>query len=424
MELNKKTLRTIFLGVAGCIVLYWLLHETQRISMAVQAILHLISPFVVGAAIAFVLNVPLRAFENLLKGIEKPRLRRALAILLTLLAVLLVLTGVVYLVIPQVIKTVETLISAIPGFISRVSEEGKKWLDNNPEIMKWLQENTDFASTDWLALIQQVFTEFGNWLSSLVNQLSSVVDQAFTALVAFGYGVFNAIMSFVFALYCLGNKERLAWQGRQVLYAFLPERFCDEAIRILRMTNSAFSNFISGQCLEAVILGAMFMVSMTIFRMPFMPLVSVIITVTALVPIVGAFVGCFLGAFFILVDNPAMAFWFVIMFLVLQQIEGNLIYPRVVGTSIGLPGMWVLVAVTVGGDLMGVAGMLLMIPLASVIYALIREGTEKQLAKRQIDESKLRIQPPEINSKFKEKREKHKQRRRLLKLEKKQRKQK
>lgn len=424
MELNKKTLRTIFLGVAGCIVLYWLLHETQRVSMAVQAILHLISPFVVGAAIAFVLNVPLRAFENLLKGIEKPRLRRALAILLTLLAVLLVLTGVVYLVIPQVIKTVETLISAIPGFISRVSEEGKKWLDNNPEIMKWLQENTDFASTDWLALIQQVFTEFGNWLSSLVNQLSSVVDQAFTALVAFGYGVFNAIMSFVFALYCLGNKERLAWQGRQVLYAFLPERFCDEAIRILRMTNSAFSNFISGQCLEAVILGAMFMVSMTIFRMPFMPLVSVIITVTALVPIVGAFVGCFLGAFFILVDNPAMAFWFVIMFLVLQQIEGNLIYPRVVGTSIGLPGMWVLVAVTVGGDLMGVAGMLLMIPLASVIYALIREGTEKQLAKRQIDESKLRIQPPEINSKFKEKREKHKQRRRLLKLEKKQRKQK
>ena len=408
MELNKKTLRTIFLGVAGCIVLYWLLHETQRISMAVQAILHLISPFVVGAAIAFVLNVPLRAFENLLKGIKKPRLRRALAILLTILAVLLVLTGVVYLVIPQVIETVETLISAIPGFISRVSEAGRKWLEDNPEILKWLQKNTDFATTDWLALIQQVFTEFGNWLSSLVNQLSSVVDQAFSALIAFGYGVFNAIMSFVFALYCLGNKERLAWQGRQVLYAFLPERFCDETIRILRMTNSAFSNFISGQCLEAVILGTMFMVSMSIFRMPFMPLVSVIITVTALVPIVGAFVGCFLGAFFILVDNPVMAFWFVVMFLGLQQIEGNLIYPRVVGTSIGLPGMWVLVALAIGGDLMGIGGMLIMIPLASVVYALMREITQRRLEKRGIPKEKLQDQAPEIVSKFRENRQKAK----------------
>lgn len=424
MELNKKTLRTIFLGVAGCIVLYWLLHETQRVSIALKGLLTLISPFLVGAAIAFVLNVPLRFFEGLLKGISKPKPRRALSILLTLLSVLLVLTGVVYLVIPQVIETVETLILAIPEFITRVTEEGMAWLDKNPQILKWLQENTDFATTDWFGVIQQVLTEFGNWLASLLDQLSTVVDQAFTALIAFGYGIFNAIMSFVFALYCLGNKERLAWQGRQVLYAFLPERFCDETVRILRMTNSAFSNFISGQCLEAVILGAMFMVSMTVFRMPFMPLVSVIITVTALVPIVGAFVGCVLGAFFILVVNPTLAFWFVIMFLVLQQIEGNLIYPRVVGTSIGLPGMWVLVAVTVGGDLMGVGGMLLMIPLTSVIYALIREGTEKQLAKRQIDESKLRIQAPEINSKFKEKRQQRKQHRMLLKLERKSRKQK
>jgi predicted PurR-regulated permease PerM len=158
----------------------------------------------------------------------------------------------------------------------------------------------------------------------------------------------------------------------------------------------------------------MFVVSMSIFRMPYMPLVSVIIAVTALVPIVGAFVGCILGAFFILVDDPTMAFWFVIMFLVLQQIEGNLIYPKVVGTSIGLPGMWVLVAVAVGGGTMGVAGMLIMIPLASVVYALIREFTDKQLANKQIAADKLEAQPFEYVSKFKEKRQKNKVKRTML----------
>jgi predicted PurR-regulated permease PerM len=177
------------------------------------------------------------------------------------------------------------------------------------------------------------------------------------------------------------------------------------------MSNSTFSNFISGQCLEAVILGLMFTVCMTIFGMPYMPLVSVTIAVTALVPIVGAFVGCIVGAFFILIDSPVLAFWFVIMFLILQQIEGNLIYPRVVGTSIGLPGMWVLVAVAVGGDLMGVAGMLLMIPLASVLYALAREFTDKRLAAKGIEQEKLQAQLPILKSEFKEKRKKTKEKR-------------
>ena len=176
------------------------------------------------------------------------------------------------------------------------------------------------------------------------------------------------------------------------------------------MANATFSNFISGQCLEALILGVMFAISMSIFGLPYMPLVSVIIAVTALVPIVGAFVGCILGAFFILVQNPAQAMFFVVMFLVLQQIEGNLIYPKVVGTSIGLPGMWVLVAVSVGGDLMGVGGMLLMIPLVSVLYALMREITDKRLAARGIDRDKVQDHPPELKSKFQEKRKMKKQR--------------
>ena len=405
MEVNKKTWRNVFLVAAGCIVLYWLLHETDRFSSVWDTIVSLFSPFIAGAAVAFVLNVPMRAIEKVLKKIQKASLRRGLAILMTLLAVILVLTGVIYLIIPQVVATAETLILEIPGFITRVAEWGRGWMQDHPELLEWLSENTEFDSINWTSLLQQVFAEIGNRLSSIMDRISSVVDQAVSAVAAFGTGVFNAVLSFAFAIYCLARKEILARQGRRILYSVLPEKFCDETIRILRMTNSTFSNFISGQCLEAVILGVMFVISMSIFGMPYMPLVSVIIMITALVPIVGAFVGCALGAFFILVDDPIVAFWFVIMFLVLQQIEGNLIYPKVVGTSIGLPGMWVLVALAVGGDLMGVGGMLVMIPLASVLYALAREYTNKRLAARGIDPEKLQDHPPELKSNFKAKRE-------------------
>jgi predicted PurR-regulated permease PerM len=227
------------------------------------------------------------------------------------------------------------------------------------------------------------------------------VGGTFSAIGSVFSGVFNGVISFVFALYCLFRKEILARQGRRLLYAFLPEHFCDETIRIFRLTSSTFSNFISGQCLEAVILGAMFAVAMLIFRMPYVPLVSVLVAITALVPIVGAFVGCGLGAFFILVDDPIKAVWFVIMFLVIQQIEGNVVYPKVVGGSVGLPGMWVLLAVALGGKLMGVAGMFIMIPVVSVVYALLREVTEKRLKLRQIDGEKLRAQPPELRRRLK-----------------------
>ena len=209
------------------------------------------------------------------------------------------------------------------------------------------------------------------------------------------------VIAIVFAIYSLFQKETLARQGRKLIYAYLPEHFCDNTIRVLRLTNSTFSNFLSGQCIEVVILGCMFAISMAIFGMPYIPLVSVLVAVTAIIPVVGAWVGCVLGAFLILVANPLQAVWFVVMFLVLQQIENNLIYPRVVGTSIGLSGMWVLVAVAVGGQLMGVAGMFLMIPVTSVVYTLLREAINNRLQGKVIDPVKLTAQPLEIEPKFK-----------------------
>ena len=382
MEFNNKTFRKIFLGVAGCIILYWLLHETERLGAILGTAWSVLTPFIAGAAVAFILNVPMRGFERLLRGIKRPGIRRALAILLTLLSVILVLVGVIWLLVPQMIDTIKSLVTSIPGFFNRLQLQVKDFIADNPEMVAWLTENTDFENLDWSAL-------FKNAASMLSNSLTAMLNGLFGVVINLSAGLFNGVLSFVFAIYSLARKEILARQCRRLLYAVLPEKASDEVIRILRMTNTTFSNFISGQCLEAVILGSMFAVAMAIFGMPYIPLVSVTIAVMALVPIVGAFVGCAVGAFFIMIQSPVMAFWFVIMFLVLQQLEGNLIYPRVVGTSIGLPGMWVLVAVGVGGDLFGIGGMLLMIPLSAVLYSLAREFTQKRLAKREIDPDKL-----------------------------------
>lgn len=407
MQIDKKTVRNLFLIVVGAIAFYWVLHETEQFRSLWTGLTGMLSPFVIGAAIAFIMNVPLRAIERPLRFIQKDGARRAIAIVLTLIAVVLVITGVIWLLVPQITETIQSLIPKLTDFFLRAEAYVIDFLEANPQLLQWVSDNTDLQSLDWAGLIQKAAT-------MLKNSVSVIATGAFSAVGGVTSAIVDVVIGLVFALYCLARKEILARQGRRILYAFFPEKFCDETIRVMRLTNSTFSNFISGQCLEAVILGCLFAVAMAIFKLPYIPLVSVLIAVTALIPIVGAFVGCFLGAFFILVNDPLQALIFVGMFLVLQQIEGNLIYPKVVGTSIGLPGMWVLVAVTIGGDLMGIAGMLVMIPISSVLYALLREFTNKRVTERGIDPEKLRDHPPELKSKFKENRER-KREQKLLK---------
>ena len=393
MHLDRKTLRNVFLGVAACIFLYWLLHETDRVRSVYQFFKNIFSPFIIGAGIAFVLNVPMRGIEGMLTGIKQRSLRRTIAVVLTLVCIGLVLFLVFRLLLPQVTETVQNLIARLPGFFNSVYDKGKELLNENPQLMEWVKANTDLENFDWSTLVQKVVTFVG-------NSITTILMGAFSAIGSVSSGIFNMVVSLVFGLYCLFRKEILASQARRLAYSFLPEKFCDISIRILRLTNATFSNFISGQCLEAIILGCLFAISMLVFQMPYIPLVSVLVAVTALVPIVGAFVGCILGAFFILVDNPIQAVWFVVMFLVIQQFEGNVIYPKVVGKSVGLPGMWVLLAVSLGGELMGVAGMLIMIPLISVLYTVMREITNARLERRGIAETKLKAHPPEIRSRI------------------------
>ena len=393
MKIDKSVLKKLFVLAAGCILFAWLVLDTARATAMFSAVWGLISPFVVGAGIAFVFNVPMRAIERQLADIRKTGLRRGLSILLTILCLVLIIMFVFEMLIPQIRLTVESLSQTIPVFVEGLAAKLVVMLQDHPEMRAWIQETLNLESLDWSSILTEA-------LGFISNQMSTVMGGAVSVIGSVTGAIINMVVSIAFAIYCLARKEILARQGRRLLYSLVSEKHADEVIRVLRLTNSTFSNFISGQCLEACILGCLFAVSMAIFKMPYISLVSVVIAVTALIPVVGAFVGCILGAFFILVNNPIQALTFVIMFLIIQQLENNLIYPRVVGTSIGLPGMWVLVAVTVGGDLMGVGGMLLMIPATSVIYALLREFTEKRLAERGIPAEKLQNQPPELATQY------------------------
>jgi len=386
VHIDKKLMHRIFLLIAGAIVFAWLVLDTARATALFSRIWDLFSPFAAGAAIAFIFNVPMRSIENQLGDIRKTGLRRGLAIVLTILCLVLLIMFVFELLIPQIRMTLASLSEKIPAFIDRTAQKLMVLIEENPDLGVWIQDTFQLESLNWSTILKDI-------LAWLANQVSALMGGAVNVIGNVTSGIVNTVIGIVFAIYALGRKEILASQGRRILYSTVSERRADEVIRISRLTNVTFSNFISGQCLEAVILGCLFAVAMAILKLPYIPLVSVIIAVTALIPVVGAFVGCIVGAFFILVNDPIQAVTFIAMFLVLQQLENNLIYPRVVGTSIGLPGMWVLVAVTIGGEIMGVAGMLVMIPLVSVLYTLGREFTDYRLAARNIPPEKLEAQP-------------------------------
>lgn len=398
MQIDKKTIKTLVLGLMSCILLYWFLNDMERVKTIAAGFFGLLQPFLVGACLAFILNVPMRAIERQIRRIPKFPADRAVSILLTLVCIGLILTVVIWLLVPQVRETAQIIAEQLPPFIGKVEQNLLKFLDENPQVAQWLHEYTDMENFDWKSMVDQAIEFVSSGLGTVLGGTVGVVR-------GFISSVWSVFVSMVFSLYCLGNKEQLARQGRRILYSFLPERWADEVIRIGRLSNSTFSNFLSGQCIEVTILGSMFALAMTILRMPYIPLVSVLVAVTAFVPIVGAWIGCALGAFFILVNNPMQAAVFVVMFLILQQIENNLIYPRVVGTSVGLPSMWTLAAVTVGADIMGVAGMVLMIPICSVLYTLLSEFTADRVKVKGIDPEKLKDQPPVLKSRLKEKRE-------------------
>lgn len=402
MQLDKENIKKIVGIVSFAILLNWGLKNTDFLGRLLGLLVGLILPFLIGGALAFIINVPMRFLERTL--FEKPyarrqkqpqkgkgkqstlqaakkenppfwyRAKRPLSLVLSLVLVIGVMFIGMFLIVPEIANSVVTIANSLRSFPEQLHSWSQRLMEWTPQIALWLEQlDLNLDSINW----QQVLTEVasflqngaGNVLSTTVNVAASIFN-----------GVVTAFLAIVFSFYLLTNKEKLGSQIKQLLYAVLKEEHADYIIRVGRMANKTFANFLSGQCVEAVILGSLFFVSMSILQFPYALMISVLIGFTALIPVFGAFIGCAVGAFLILLVSPIRAFWFIVLFLCLQQFEGNVIYPKVVGTSIGLPGIWVLAAVTIGGGVGGLVGVLLSVPVASVLYALLRRDVHKRLA--------------------------------------------
>ena len=376
-------MKSLLLVVCGGVAFYCGLQHLGVVAGAVAWLLGILSPFVLGGAIAFVLNVPMRAIErHLFPNRRLTKLRRPLALVLTLVALTGVLTLAFCVIGPGIKDAVMSIAAQVPGAFDRLYQR----LLGLEQYLPQIKDLVGDLAIDWKSVSQKVLNLAQSWGGSLISSGGGLIGGVVS-------GVSTFVIGLIFSFYILLQKEKLARQGRQVLYGLLPLKQADRALEVLRLAERTFSNFLSGQCVEACILGTLFVIAMTIFRMPYALLVGVLIALTALIPIVGAFIGCAVGALLIAITDPWKALVFIILFLVLQQIEGNLIYPHVVGSSVGLPSIWVLAAVTLGGKLMGVGGMLFFIPLCSVLYALFRDFVKGRLAEKKVAARKWRDPP-------------------------------
>lgn len=380
MEFNKKQMKSILQIVFAAILFYFLLKEFRLVISAVSYLWGIFSVFAIGGAMAFIINVPMKFIENhylsRFKNIGKAK--RPLAFIFTIVAVVLVIYLVMFIVVPELARTLQMVIAQLQDVYDRL-----------PQIVADISAKLNLDET----AMQSLQIEWSNISETVIKAMQGIAAGVISSSTNIIGGIVNFItqfiLAFIFCIYILFSKEKLAAAFKRLIYALLREKHADNLIGILRLTDKTFSSFLSGQCLEAVILGTMFIIAMTIFRMPYALLVGVLIMVTALIPIVGAFIGCFVGAFLILMVNPMQAVWFVVMFLVIQQIEGNVIYPKVVGSSVGLPPILVFAAVIVGGDLLGVVGMLVFIPLTSVCFTILKAYIDRQLGKKQIPQEKI-----------------------------------
>lgn len=379
MDLNKKSMKKIRELIVFTAILVVALWKFDTVLEGAKNIWGILFPFVFGGAIAFVINVPMSFLEKKIFGKTKDenkvgkKLARPISLLLTIILAVSVIILVMFGVIPQLTRTIASLMMSIATFIPQMQDWIREFSHNNQDIMKLVNQvqfNPDQAIKWGISILG---SGAGNMMNTTMSAVGSIVS---------GFATF--FIAFSFACYILFQKEKLHVQIRKVFFAFIPKQKAEAFLKICSLTYQTFANFLTGQCVEAVILGSMFVVTLSILKMPYALLIGTLIAFTALIPIFGAFIGCAVGCFLIFMVSPKQAILFIIVFLILQQIEGNLIYPHVVGGSVGLPSIWVLAAVTIGGNLMGIVGMLIFIPLVSVLYTIFREFVYLRLKEKHI----------------------------------------
>ncbi len=375
MELDRKNIRRILAIIIISIIIYLGLNNISAVLGSLQKGIRIGMPLLLGAALAYILNVPMKLIERLFfPRSQKPlviRIRRPLAILITYLLFFAVLFLVLFLLIPQLVKTVSILSAAIPVAYLGI----EKWVIEKAQEIPQLQE--------WLGMIKLDWQSIGNSLVEFLKSGSSVLlSSTVYILKSLFSGTLTFVLALVFSIYALAGKEKLRAQVERTLKAFLPGKKAERTLEIGALIHRTFTGFVTGQLTEAAILGFLCFIGMLVLGFPFAPMISVLFSIFTLIPLIGPVIGAGIGALMIFTISPVKAFWFIVFIIVLQQVEGNLIYPRVVGRSVGLPPMWVLAIVTIGGGLLGITGILLAVPLASVLYTLFREAVNVRLLKK------------------------------------------
>ncbi len=385
MKLDKQTSKRILLLVAISLGMVWLMLRIELLPSFIGRFFNFFSPLWIGIGIAYVINLPMRFLERKIFG--KPwkqgdqlrlRIKRPVSLVFAFLIILGVLTGIVFLVLPDLTNTIVSFTQQLPGTIRDVQAWFEELTSSNPALHEFLAGSN--------ITVNDLIQRFINWLN---NTMSEIASQAFSWITGVISSFMNFFFGLVFALYFLVQKEKLGSQMKRLAYAGLPEGFVDRVLQLGKLVNSVFSRFIGGQGLEALILGALVFVGMQIFRFPYPLTISVLVIIGALIPVFGAFVAGILGAVLISVESPIQALWFIIMLIIIQQIEGNFIYPRVVGKSVGLPSVWVLFAVTFGSKLFGFMGLVFGVPGLSVIYVLLRAWSGSKVKAKAVDPHKL-----------------------------------
>lgn len=376
MELNKRNMKKIILLVAFAIAFYTLVKNLYLVPSFINGVMGIIGPVLAGFAVAFVMNVLMIQIENRLfaplnrKFTKRwPKARRGVSILVTFIIILGLITLLLFFVIPELVRTITNLTTSIPAYIANLQDNVTAFFKVHPKFAQY----ADALKINW--------PNISNMLASYGQKIAAeLVSSTVAATTNLFHGAISLVLTMVIAINTLAQKEKLVAQLKKVLYAYMPHKQADSIHHVYHLANRAFYNCITGTLTEACILGTLCFIGMNIFRFPYAILISILVAFNALIPIIGSFLSTVVGALLVSIVSPIEGIWYMVYFCTLQQLEGNLIYPRVVGSRVGLPVLWMLIAITIGGNAFGVLGMIINIPVCSVLYTLLRENVRSRQA--------------------------------------------
>lgn len=384
MELNKKNVKMLIFVIAIGILIFLGLQNMNLIFDFLWWIFSIFTPMLIGLAFAFIFNVPLKFFERKVfrrkDGTSRlGKATRPVSLFLSVLLVLIVVAAILLLVLPELINSIVTLVQNLPDTFINLQSWIEQVSEDHPQIKEFFMG----TSIDWNNIVN-------SFIGTIQDISINFVSQALNILVGTVSLVANIFLGLIFSIYFLLKKEQLFGQFKKLTYAFIPEKKADMIVSVFKLTGDTFSRSVAGSMIECTILGTITMLAMTIFGFPYAMMIGVIVAVMALIPMFGVTIGIIIGALLILTVDPTQAIWFVVMMIIIQQIEGNLIYPRVAGKVMGLPALWIMTAIIVGGKIFGFVGMLVIVPIVSVLYTLLRRVVHVRLRKRRIPKNKIK----------------------------------